>query len=56
MSHEADEDQSDTARKAAWCGFEEILGAGLATTMTLHAPFFWAPPVWVIALMQPGGK
>lgn len=49
--------QEDAKREIAgsyprhWCGFEEMLGAGWAMTMAWPAPFFWAPPVWVIALM-----
>lgn len=56
MRHDDTRQDINKPDQRIWCGFEEMLGAGLVMTMTWSAPFFWAPPFWVTALMWPRDK
>lgn len=36
-----------------WTDLDYLLAAGFAAALIAPAPFFWAPPFWVLMLMSP---
>jgi hypothetical protein len=40
-----------TARR--WNDTDYLVAAAVTAALIAPAPVFWAPPIWVVALMQP---
>jgi len=44
---------SSQGRSRRWTDLDYLLAAAYAAALVAPAPFFWAPPFWVLALMSP---